>query len=136
MHKRPTVDAYAFWLAQPLDARVQSAAELWLRRNHPHLARSYHWAREGVGPSPETLHGVMDNRGRWWPTPDEAEPCCRGIYPGAVAKTRYALLAHCRSAKHVATKLRVPERAVRRMARTIRVLTVLAKGGNSGATDL
>ena len=60
--------------------------------------------------------GRYDNAGRWYPTEGEALDCCRHIRSPSRAYP-YSLLAHCRTAKHVAALFDVPPKLVLRRAR-------------------
>lgn len=45
--------------------------------------------------------GRRDNGGRWFPSPGEHRPCCDTIRRPSRAFP-YTLLAHCRTARHIA----------------------------------
>ena len=58
-------------------------------------------------------NGSYDSRGRWYPSDTEKCSCCNQIrWPSA--RYPYSLLKHCYSLKHIAVKLGVDQKELRR----------------------
>ena len=65
--------------------------------------------------------GEWDNAGRWYPSEDEHQECCRCIrYPSR--RFPHSLNKHCRSLQHIALMYRVDLKYLRRHARQLRDL--------------
>ena len=85
-----------------MEEQVRLAAEEWIARKtrmrHP--------------------KGKTDRGGRWYPTDEEQQPCCRTIrHPSR--KWPWSLMTHCRSAQHVANLLGFEVSTLRKAAREI-----------------
>ncbi len=81
------------------DPKAMEAFETWKRRQ----SRSEH------------PRGRFDNGGRWYPSDEEWQPCCRGVRSPSRAYP-YSYLTHCRSIEHVASLYGVDPAALRRLA--------------------
>ena len=60
--------------------------------------------------------GHCDKGGRWYPSPEEEQPCCRGIRPPSRAFP-WSLMTHCRAMAHVASLYNVDLGKLRRVCR-------------------
>jgi len=60
--------------------------------------------------------GSFDSAGRWYPSDEERQECCRTIREPS-RKWPYSLLVHCRSLRHVARLYGVDEQTLRLIAR-------------------
>jgi len=60
--------------------------------------------------------GKFDAAGRWYPSEDERQECCRDV-PEPTETCPHPLLVHCRSLGHVARLFGVNEQTLRLIAR-------------------
>lgn len=58
--------------------------------------------------------GSFDKQGRWYPSEEETQACCRGLSQPS-KRWRYTLMMHCRTLTHVANLTGVPVSALRRL---------------------
>jgi hypothetical protein len=59
--------------------------------------------------------GKTDGGSRWWPSEEEAAPCCNEVRQPTRAWP-WSLLKHCATARHVATRFGVPEADLKKRA--------------------
>lgn len=63
-------------------------------------------------------NGEFDNAKRWYPSKDEKCECCENLRSPSRAYP-YSLMVHCRTAKHIANLYDVPEKELKRLAKTL-----------------
>jgi len=78
-----------------------------------------HAARQVLG---ETYpDGKFDSGGRWYPSPEEKQECCKFIRAPSI-RFPYSILRHCRTIKHVARKYEVKEKDLRIFLKMVKLL--------------
>ena len=86
------------------------------QRNPIDTALSEFHARQSRDTHPS---GYFDDKGRWYPSDEETQPCCEDIRT-PTRRFPYSLMVHCRTLRHVAQLHDVDEGTLRQAVRDAR----------------